>query len=117
MVNSTDRPTTDDYIKGWDTFSVVISILKPSICLFNGVTSFNYIFRSQIFSERLKILDCVKGDKIGNTSPRFCDIVGSDDLSIKCIFIKHSGKYFPYKKWNILLQSKLGDFIDLIYST
>ena len=38
---SPERPTWDDYMKGWKVFGEVVKIIQPSHCLFIGVTAAN----------------------------------------------------------------------------
>lgn len=103
------RPDAQDFIKGWEVFDGVVSILKPDICLFLGVESTNhYNVLKPKPSLNITFLDIVKEDsRIGSSYPRTGNLKLDDNKEIKLIFIKHPSSYFSWEKWGDFLKKKI----------
>ena len=104
-----ERPTWDDFVIGWKTFTEVIRIIQPSHCLFIGVAasgSFNFTMTSQNFS--FEKISWPK--KIGRTWARMAklEVAGT---TTELIFVQHLGKYFSWSQWHDYLQFQHANFM------
>lgn len=94
-----DRPSKNDFIKGWKVLFKLLDILTPDYCLFIGTTSANFLNNAIPKNmERIKIsykkLDKKKYSKIA----RLFEIGKT-----KCISIQHTSHHFSHEKWRNFL--------------
>lgn len=102
-----ERPRPVDYIKGWEVLFELLDILKPDVCLFNGITAANYIANNYLAVPFYEYT-IFKGDAIDKSYPRIMNIYNEDGSTIKCVFIQNSARYFPAEKWYEFLNRELG---------
>lgn len=103
-----DRPSSEDFIKGWNTFFDLIKLAKPKICVFIGVSASDYlesaIQSTEWISDKLK-----NGKPINGTYGRSVVLKDTDNNEIKLIFIKHTSMFFSWISWNNYLKNEIGD--------
>jgi len=104
-----DRPNAQDFIKGWEAFDNVVSILKPDICLFLGVESSNHYnglkSKQSLNSTFLEIEKY--HSKIGSSYPRIGSLKLANNKNIKLVFIKHPSSYFSWEEWGSFLDDHI----------
>jgi len=108
MDSNKKRPSKDDFYNGWLTFFKIVEKLKPTHCIFLGVSAKNTFRKAEQHSENIKIKYFERGSKIQNTFPREFILKLNNNLTINGILIKHTSQYFSWSKWNIYLQNKMG---------
>lgn len=97
------RPEWQEYYTGWETFFAIVKILKPTTCIFIGLTSSNSL-ADAIRNTELSIDGINSEDKIGGASPRTTTIKDKENNQIKLIFIRHTSQRFSWSKWNDYLR-------------
>ena len=104
-----ERPTGDDYMTGWRVFAEVVRIIRPSHCLFIGVTAANF-FNPWIASQNLLSGNVSKTQTISRTSARAgkLEVTGT---TTELIFVKHLGMPINCSKWNDYVQAQHADFM------
>jgi len=107
---SPERPTWDDYMKGWKVFGEVVKIIQPSHCLFIGVTAANS-FNHWIGSQTGFTGNVIVTEKIGGTWARSGNIEAVEK-STELIFVKHLGLPFNWIRWHDYLKVQHADFME-----
>lgn len=108
-----DRPTDDDYDKGWLNFLDILTILKPSICIkygYEGIGRLGYLLNNfEIDWKRDNIQEFF-------TKP-YCINLTKDDYQVKIIFIHHpTGSFgFDFEKWFRHIKSNYPN-VDALFS-
>ena len=104
-----ERPTWEDFVRGWKVFEAVVEILKPTCCVFIGVEAANSLAwylqeRGSSFSGVIKV------EKVGRTWGRRASIPIAGK-SIELCFVKHAGSYFAWSDWNQYLKKHYPDLM------
>lgn len=97
-----ERPNGLDYFQGWKVFLNVVRVLKPTHCVFIGVTAFNS-FEIAMGALGLPSEPVKRLDRIGGTHGRMAG-VGLGDKRLKMVGIQHAGGRFSWSKWHGFLQ-------------
>ena len=110
MKTNAGRPNYDDFFFAWTTFFELINILKPSICLFLGTSSANFLI------DAIEETDCtceeIKWeDFISNAYAKSVNIKAKDGTKIELVFIRHPSQMFSWNNWNKYLVKKVGKHI------
>jgi hypothetical protein len=105
-----ERPSWEDYLKGWNVFSQVVSIIQPSHCFFIGVTAANS-FNQWITSQNTFAGSITSTRKIGGTWARAATVeVAGRKISL--IFVKHLGLPLSWSEWHDYLQVQHPDLMN-----
>ena len=105
----TEQPTTADFDTGWKVFAEVVKILKPTDCIFIGVSAANP-FERMMDQLNIKRSDRIAHNKIGNTNPISAS-VEIDGHETNISFIRHSSAYFSQEEWRPFLEEQHGNII------
>lgn len=99
MKTNQKRPKSEDWEKGWKVFAELITIIKPTECIFIGVAAAD---------KSPKRYGCKKSKKkaVGNVPPRFFSIPIDGQKSIPCVAIRHTSHHFSWEKWCQLLKNE-----------
>lgn len=115
MDTKTNRPLEVSFYDSWSTFIKVIQILKPTHCLFIGVSAsdtFNQVMKAMnIKYQGIQRIE----KKISNTFGRKGAVL-EDNLYTDIVFIKHTGKFFSWSKWNNFLQNTIPEMMNFLKS-
>ncbi|WP_395051506.1 hypothetical protein [Flavobacterium sp.] len=102
-----DRPSAEDFIKGWNSFFDLIKITKPKICLFIGVSASNYLM-SAIQGSGFECKEILYGEEINKATGRNVILKDTENNNeIKLIFIRHTSMFFSWTKWNGYLKNEM----------
>lgn len=95
--NMKESPQKEDYLDGWKIFLDVIRILKPTDCLFVGVTASNYFAGSM----REAGVNCspVERIKVSKTYGRKYDL-STIGFKLPIIAIQHTSHHFNREIWH-----------------
>ena len=105
----TEQPTITDFDEGWKVFVEVVKILKPTDCIFIGVSAATP-FERMMDQLNIKRSNRIAHDKIGNTNPISASIE-IDGYSTNISFIRHSSAYFSPEEWHPFLEEQHGNII------
>lgn len=100
----TEQPTIADFDEGWKVFVEVVKILKPTDCIFIGVSA-AMPFERMMDQLNVKRTDRISHDKIGNTNPVSASIEIEGHLC-RISFVKHSSAYFSPELWRPFLEEQ-----------
>jgi hypothetical protein len=109
-----DRPTETDFINGWQTWFEAAKLLKPTLCLCDGVTSAAYFNKAmeqiqKVEAEKNGIKfsykQCNQGEIINKVKVRRAFvIIGAHPIEI--IWMRHTSSYFSPLKWRDYLDNR-----------
>lgn len=95
-----ERPSRKDFLQGWGVFVEIIKVLKPTDCIFIGVTASNtfdqYMDFAQIKYSPVKWLE-----GRGAYGRKFA--LSLDDYFLNCVGVMHTSKFFSWEFWNKFL--------------
>jgi hypothetical protein len=112
MESRAERPKQEDWVKGWTLFERVVRILKPSHCIFIGVTasnSFNWAMENSgaLFQPVQRLV------KVRRTWARSAQMsVGKQTIDLS--FMRHCGAHFSWLDWHAFLKTRCGELIELL---
>jgi hypothetical protein len=109
-----ERPMWVDFYNSWDTFVKVIKVIKPTDCVFIGVTA-TYSFDIAMKNLGIKYSPVEKLEKIGKVPARISKIE-IDDYELNLTFIQHASRMFSWSKWNAFLKKQNGEIIEYLKS-
>lgn len=109
-----ERPMWVDFYNSWDTFVKVIKVIKPTDCVFIGVTA-TYSFDIAMKNLGIKYSPVEKLEKIGKVPARISKIE-IDDYELNLTFIQHASRMFSWSKWNAFLKKQNGEIIEYLQS-
>src|ERR1044071_3096222 len=100
MRDNKQRPTPDDYQKGWKAFFDLAEILKPTHCLFAGTDWKKFeSFKEVASSRKADISGELCCEKISGAYGKKLD-VRSDKTAFCLVFMMHpSCRNFSWRKW------------------
>ncbi len=105
----TEQPTITDFDGGWKVFVDIVKILKPTDCIFIGVSA-AMPFERMMDQLNIKRSNRIAHDKIGNTNPISASIeIESHSTNIS--FVRHSSAYFSPEEWRSFLEKQHGNII------
>lgn len=95
-----ERPTEDDFLRGWEIFNEIINILKPSAYLFIGVGASNFFHKAK---NKYNIIgsDVQWLDGQGAYGRKF--EIENGSIKIPIVAIRHTASYFDYNSWHSFL--------------
>jgi hypothetical protein len=107
------RPADKDYEIGWNTFFRIVDVLMPDYCLFCGVQASNwvYYFNQALLLNNYRSSGFKKYDKIGSTYPKTTTITGNFGKSSKLLFIRHTSRYFSWKRWSVFVNDQMPNYV------
>lgn len=105
----TEQPTTADFDAGWKVFAEVVKILKPTDCIFIGVSA-AMPFERMMDQLNIKRSDRISHDKIGNTNPISASVEIEGHIT-NISFIRHSSAYFSPEDWKPFLRKQHSEVI------
>lgn len=104
FMNYKERPTERDFLNGWETFIKLIQIIKPTVCIFIGVTASNTYSRV-MHSLGVDSSNLEWKNRIGNAYARRATLYNINGENINLHFIQHTSQYFSWSKWRKYLSS------------
>ena len=105
-----ERPTWEDWVRGWNVFEGVVSILKPAHCIFIGVTAAN-AFNWAMTNSSASFQPVQRLVKVRRTWARAAQItVGKHTIALS--FMRHCGAHFSWLDWHAFLKTRCGTVID-----
>ena len=110
----TEQPTIADFDAGWKVFVEIVKILKPTDCIFIGVSAATP-FERMMDQMNIERTNRISHDKIGNTNPISAS-VKIEGHATNISFIRHSSAYFSPEEWNPFLQNQHGNIIEALKS-
>lgn len=105
----TEQPIMADFDLGWKVFIEIVKILKPTDCIFIGVSAATP-FERMMDQLNIKRSNRITHDKIGNTNPISASIE-IDGHSTIISFVRHSSAYFSPEEWRPFLEEQHGNII------
>lgn len=109
-----ERPEWVDFYKSWKIFIEIIKLLKPTDCIFIGVTASNSF---NLAMQELKIdhtqVKWLEG--IGTAYGRFSKII-LENFELKITSIQHASQMFSWTKWHEFLQKQNPEIIYFLRS-
>ncbi len=109
-----ERPMWVDFYNSWDTFIKVIKVIKPTDCVFIGVSASNS-FNQAMEELRIKYTPIKWLEGIGTVYARSSKIE-IDDYELNLTFIQHSSKMFSWSRWNAFLKKQNREIIEYLRS-
>ena len=106
----TEQPTIADFDVGWNVFVEVLKILKPTNCIFIGVSA-AMPFERMMDQLNIKRTNRLSHDKIGNTNPISASIEVEDHVT-NISFVKHTSAYFSPVEWSHFVENQHGKIIE-----
>lgn len=112
MENAQSRPVEQDYQQGWKAFAPVFNILRPTICLFGGVSALKFA-TGQSGSLRLEGLQDGT-EEINGCKIRSSFWVQTNEWKAKSCVVRHPGQRMSVWKWREVLLGQMGEEIHLL---
>lgn len=105
-------PKPEDFDEGWKTFIEVVKIIKPTDCIFIGVSAATSFERMMDYlgvqrSERIEL------SPINGVKPRIASVT-INGTTTRITFIKHSSSYFSPNDWRPILQENHPKIVKLL---
>jgi hypothetical protein len=101
---SHERPPWKDFVLGWAVFVEVIRAIRPSQCVFIGVSA-AYCFNDCMRLQKIDAEDLRRTVRIGRTWGRTAKLK-LDGSTVELCFVQHLGKYFNWRSWRDYLQTQ-----------
>ena len=107
MLTVEERPSSEDFCRGWPIFIELIKILKPTDCVFFGTRASNYF---EYMMSGLNIdHSVVSWIDVGARAYGRRFSLSLDPYSLNIMSIQHTSRYFSYPVWhNFLKANNLG---------
>lgn len=107
-----ETPSKDDFKDGWPPFFKLIEVIKPSVCIFLGTTSANFLKRAAAALKidslgKLEVEHIIKEGAKRRYRAINCSFVNTDNENIELIFIKHPSQFFSTDLWREYLEKKI----------
>lgn len=110
-----ERPTWFDFYSSWRTFIEIVECIKPTDCVFIGVSASNS-YDEAMQELKIKFTPVEWGPRIGNAYARTATLNLSDQ-EIKLSFIQHASQYFSPIKWHDFLSRENGNILSFLKNT
>lgn len=104
-----ERPSWEDFWKGWEVFLEVVEVLQPDHVLFIGVEAANH-FNNVMVHLKKDHTPVEFPEKIGSAYARTAS-VALGDRRLPIHFIKHCGSYFSTDLWSDYLHREARDLM------
>lgn len=104
-----ERPEDEDYQAAWPVFLDVIKILRPSVCLFTGVSMERYLDYCMRQQGIKSVLECLEEDMVGDIEPRRATLTFASGESLRLYFIQHPSSFFSPQAWFDFLNKHMSD--------
>lgn len=108
-INLKERPSNEDFSSGWRVFCDIIKTLKPSECLFVGVTAANY-FNDAMATLGMEHTKVTYEGYFNSTRMKKASVT-IDGLTTQILFIKHTSNFFSWPIWHEQVKSFFPDTI------
>ena len=108
---SPERPSSSDFELGWQIFIQVVRAIRPSHCLFIGVTAANSFNASMHRQSEIHFKDVRITVKIGKVAARRAELE-VDGQSVDLCFVQHCGKFFSWQRWHDYLLTEHPDMMN-----
>jgi hypothetical protein len=99
-----------DFVLGWPVFIEVIRAIRPSHCLFIGVSATG-CFDDCMQRQKIDAENVRRTVKIGRTWGRVARLT-VDGSTVELCFVQHLGKYFKWRSWHDYLQTQHPDMMN-----
>ena len=115
METQKDKPSPDDFRKGWNTFIEVAKILKPRTVIFIGTTAMGPRYFERAMREKQVEHEEISDSEIRNRArTRFCKLK-IDNHEMRLLSIRHtSSKCFSWSQWHELLVKRLPEELEYL---
>jgi hypothetical protein len=107
-----ERPSPDQFVKGWEVFCQLVALLKPSHCLFIGVTA-SHSFNHAMNAMKITHVPVQISGKVGATYGRSASMEVAGHKT-EMTFVKHLGSRFSPSAWNQHLRRTHPELMDLV---
>jgi len=106
-----ERPSKKDFLHGWSIFIDIIKILKPTDCIFIGVSASDTFDQYMEYNHvKYSPVKWLKGQ--GAYGRKFS--LSLNDYCLNCVGIKHTSKYFSWNFWNRFLRKNSSEAMKFI---
>lgn len=99
-----DKPSKDDFYKGWPPFFKLVKVINPAVCIFLGASSAQQFSKA---NQTLKQNITLSKDKKINGAWARSGTFSSDNGNIELVFIKHPSSRFSTNLWREYLEEKI----------
>lgn len=108
-----ERPNGNEYQKGWAVFWEVVKILRPTDCLFVGVTAAN-IFNdcAKLYGWNYNGVQKQKVEKSRCGARHFSILI--DGYNLNCIAIQHTSHHFSWNAWHSYLMKANTEMMEFL---
>lgn len=106
LIQSGKRPSYDDFYKGLETFLKVITILKPGICIFSGVSAADELV-DVVEDSGFTLKGFKKFEKIEGVIPRSAILSAPEGHDIKIIFTLHFSRVKDPLQWHNFIKGEM----------
>lgn len=110
METISQRPNEEDIQKGWSVFVEVFKILKPTYCLFVGVSAANQL--SKNISSMNIPYEPVKWERACENLRRWARLFSIGGDLTQCVAIQHTSHHFSWKRWHEFFANKEKQLLD-----
>lgn len=111
---SPERPSWESFVDGWGVFLQVVSLLRPSYCLFIGVAAFDS-FNHVMSGAGVEHEEVQRTEKISRTYGRRASL--HIDFNVASLIgIQHLGKYCSWSRWHDYLIRNHQDIVAILGS-
>ena len=97
MKDKSERPSREDFVSGWSTFTDVIPVLKPSHALFIGVSAFD-CFNYSMSVQSADFTEVQWTEQVGTTYGRKASI-STESETVALLGVRHTSQYFSWSSW------------------
>lgn len=107
MSSKKGRPGKADFEEGWRVFYQLLTILKPTACIFLGITAGNYYRHGSKHKGQFVLKDYHWGDAyFGRARSIYLQLEKPIEQPIELYFVKHPSNYFSPEKCRNFLKSR-----------
>lgn len=101
------RPGKTEFEEGWRVFYQLIAIMKPTACIFLGVTAGNYYKIGSKHKHQFSLTDYKWGDVwFGRSRSIYLQLRQPNEESVELYFVKHPSSFFSPEKSREFLRYK-----------
>lgn len=107
-----ERPTWEDFVQGWRVFLDLVTLLKPTHCLFVGIEAANH-FNGFMAGQSLRFVPVELTEQVSRTWGRRARLE-IEGVTTSLHFIQHSGKFFSWSGWYDYLQRHAPEMMTIL---
>ena len=105
MESKKGRPGKAEFEEGWRVFYELLNVLKPTACIFLGITAGNYYKQGSKHKGHFLLKDYQWGDAyFGRSRSIYLQLEKPPGHPIELYFVKHPSNYFSPEKCRTFLQ-------------